>query len=53
MCISIKVYINGALISQTTDSVWTDGQPGISFFRRTQGASSDLAFTSYKATSLP
>jgi len=49
----ISVYINGALISQVTDSVWTNGQPGIAFFRRTSGASSDLAFTSYKATSLP
>ena len=49
----ISVYINGALIAQTTDSVWTSGQPGIGFFRRTQGTSADLAFTSYSATSLP
>lgn len=49
----ISVYINGSLIAQVTDSVWSNGQPGISFFRRTQGASSDLAFTSYKATGLP
>ena len=49
----ISVYVNGALIAQSTDSVWSTGQPGIAFFRRTQGTSADLAFTSYTATSLP
>ena len=49
----ISVYVNGNLIDQVTDSVWTDGQPGISFFRRSEGTSADLAFTSYTALSLP
>jgi hypothetical protein len=48
----ISAYINGVLIAQTQDSTWTNGQPGIGFFRRTMGASSDLAFTNYTATSL-
>lgn len=48
----ISVYVNGALIVRVKDSVWRTGQPGIGFFRRTQGASPDLAFTNYMATSL-
>ncbi|OAI50291.1 hypothetical protein AYO44_05755 [Planctomycetaceae bacterium SCGC AG-212-F19] len=44
----ISVYVNGNLVMQATDSVWTDGQPGIGFFKRP--GYSDLAFTSYTAT---
>ena len=49
---TISAYINGALMYQATDSMWTNGQPGISFFKRTSGLNSDLAITSYTATSL-
>ena len=49
---TITAYINGALIYRVTDSTWTNGQPGIGFFKRTAGLNSDLAITSYTATSL-
>ena len=49
---TITAYINGALMYQATDSMWTDGQPGIGFFKRTAGQNWDLALTSYSATSL-
>jgi hypothetical protein len=49
---TITAYINGVLMSQVTDSMWTNGQPGIAFFKRTAGLNSDLAFTRYTATSL-
>lgn len=49
---TITAHINGVLMSLATDSTWADGQPGIAFFKRTAGLNSDLAFTSYTATSL-
>lgn len=49
----IRMYVNGTLVVQASDSTWSDGQPGIGFFRRTQGASSDLGFTSFSASDLP
>ena len=49
----ISVYVNGAPVAQASDSTWSDGQPGIGFFRRTRGASSDLGFASFSASSLP
>ena len=49
---TITAYINGAQIRQAVDSMWTTGQPGIGFFKRTAGLNSDLAITSYTATSL-
>ena len=49
---TITAYINGALILQAIDSMWTNGQPGIGFFKRTAGQNWDLALTSYSATSL-
>ena len=49
----ISMYVNGALVAQASDSTWSDGQPGIGFFRRTQGASADLGFTSFSASTLP
>ena len=45
----ISVYVNGTLLGKTSDSTWASGQPGIGFFRRTEGASSDLGFSSYTA----
>ena len=49
---TITCYINDVQIAQASDSTWTTGQPGIGFFRRLDGVNSDLAFSSYKATSL-
>jgi hypothetical protein len=49
---TIAAYINGIEMYQATDSVWTSGQPGIGFFKRTAGQNSDLAITSYTATFL-
>ena len=49
---TITAYINGVQIYRATDSMWTSGQPGIGFFKRTAGLNSDLAITSYTATSL-
>jgi hypothetical protein len=49
---TITAYINGVLMRQAVDSMWTSGQPGIGFFKRTAGLNSDLAITSYTATSL-
>jgi len=49
---TITAYINGVQIRRATDSMWTSGQPGIGFFKRTAGLNSDLAITSYTATSL-
>lgn len=49
---TITAYINGVLMSQVDDSVWTTGQPGIAFFKRTTGLNSDLAITRYTATPL-
>lgn len=46
----ISCYINGVLLAQATDRVWTDGQPGIGFFKREAGANADLAFSRYTAT---
>jgi hypothetical protein len=48
----ITCYVNDVLLAQATDATWKDGQPGIGFFRRESGASSDLAFSRYTATSL-
>ena len=49
---TITAYINGAVILQAADSMWTNGQPGIGFFKRTAGQNWDLALTSYSATSM-
>jgi hypothetical protein len=49
---TVTAYINGVQIFRATDSMWTSGQPGIGFFKRTAGLNSDLAITSYTATSL-
>ena len=48
---TITAYINGVLMVQATDSMWTDGQPGIGFFKRTSGQNWDLAIYSYIASS--
>ena len=49
---TITAYINGVQIYRAVDSMWVSGQPGIGFFKRTAGLNSDLAITSYTATSL-
>jgi len=48
---TITAYINGRPMLQATDSMWTDGQPGIGFFKRTSGQVWDLAMYSYAAWS--
>ncbi len=48
---TISAYINGVLLLEATDSMWTDGQPGIGFFKRTAGQNWDLAISSYTASS--
>lgn len=49
---TITTYVNGVPMLRATDSMWTDGQPGIGFFKRTYGTNWDLAITSFTATSL-
>ena len=34
---TIVAYLNGVELSRVTDSMWTIGQPGIGFFKRTHG----------------
>src|ERR1051325_1352733 len=46
----LSVYINDVLISQTTDDAFADGNPGIGFFRRDCGSSSDFGLRSFSAT---
>jgi hypothetical protein len=46
----ISAYVNDKLISQTTDSKYATGNPGIGFFRRQCGSNTDFAVTSYTAT---
>jgi len=49
---TITAYINGVPMLEATDSRWTDGQPGMGFFKRTGGRNSDFAITSYTAARL-
>jgi hypothetical protein len=50
----ITTYVNGAQINSTTDSVWTDGNPGMGFWRGAPSTpQNDFGFTSFSATSLP
>ena len=48
---TIRAYINGMLLSTVTDPMWTTGQPGIGFFKRTTGVNGGFAITSYTASS--
>ena len=48
---TISAYVNGTLIAQATDSVYTSGQPGIGFFTRPGGNSANFGITSYSVTS--
>jgi hypothetical protein len=48
---TITIYVNGVPLYQAVDSTWTTGQPGIGFFKRTAGANTDFAITSYIASS--
>jgi hypothetical protein len=47
----IKLFINGVLMAQVTDSTYTSGQPGISFFTRPGGNSEHLGLMSYTVSS--
>jgi hypothetical protein len=47
----IKVYKNGVLVNQATDSTFATGSPGIGFFiKEKTGKNSDYGFTSFMAT---
>jgi len=47
----ISLYINAVLMGRATDSTFTSGQPGISFFTRPGGNSANLGITSYTVSS--
>jgi hypothetical protein len=48
----ITTFVNGVQIASATDSTWTDGNPGMGFWRGApSGPATDLCFTSYAATS--
>lgn len=49
---AITCYINGERVAQVHDTVWTDGQPGIGFFKRLPGLNTDLGFSSFTASAL-
>jgi hypothetical protein len=49
---TITCYVNDVQVAKATDSTWSTGQPGIGFFKRLEGVNSDLAFSSFNATSL-
>jgi hypothetical protein len=48
----ITAYINGVPILQVSDLTYPTGQPGIAFFKRVDGLNTDLAISSYTASSL-
>jgi hypothetical protein len=47
----ISIYVNSTLIGTATDSTFSTGQPGISFFTRPGGNSANFALTSYTVSS--
>jgi hypothetical protein len=49
---TITCDVNDVQVVKVTDATWSNGQPGIGFFKRLEGANSDLAFSSFSATSL-
>ena len=46
----ITLTVNGTRVAQVRDGTWTNGNPGMGFFRRACGANSDFGFLSYTAT---
>jgi hypothetical protein len=49
---TITCYVNDVQVARVADSTWSAGQPGIGFFKRLEGANTDLAFSRFTATSL-
>lgn len=47
----IRTYINDVLMAETTDSMFSAGQPGIGFFTRVGGDSRNFGMSSYSVTS--
>jgi hypothetical protein len=45
----IRGFVNGALIAQAVDSQFTDGSPGVGFFKRVLGNNSDFGFKNFTA----
>lgn len=48
---TISVFVNNTLMGTATDSVFSSGQPGISFFTRPGGNSAHFGLTSYTVSS--
>jgi hypothetical protein len=46
----IIVYYNGVEIMRATDSTYSTGNPGMGFYIESDGANSDMSFTSFSAT---
>ena len=50
----IKVYLNGVLVNEATDSTFATGNPGMGFFlRNATGLGRDFGFTRFSATDAP
>lgn len=52
----ITLFVNGVQVAQASDSMWTDGNPGMGFFLRAVGGCDTrgvMGFTSYTASSIP
>ena len=52
---TITTYLNGVQLNTGTDSMFATGQPGMAFYRGSNGAGAlgDYGFSSFTATSLP
>lgn len=50
---AITAYYNGTSLQTTHDVTWTDGDPGVGFWKSQASTPGDLGFTSYSATALP
>jgi hypothetical protein len=48
----ITCFINGEQVAQASDSTFETGQPGMGFFKRLPGKSTDLGFCRYTARAL-
>lgn len=50
----LTTYVNGNLLQTIVDNTWTDGNPGIGFWRGAPSSpQTDICFTSFTASSVP
>jgi hypothetical protein len=50
----IRVYLNGVLVNEATDTTFAEGSPGIGFYLRgAQGLNRDYGFSRFSATDAP